>query len=1080
MVTKIKTSNIADNAISADQIAVGAITVADIPDGEITAAKLHTTAITDKLGYTPVNPVNIKTINGTSLLGSGDITISSGSSAYADLTGTPTIPVDVSDLTDTTNLLIHFSGAYADLTGKPTIPVDVSDLTDTTNLLVHFDGAFSSLTGAPTIPADVSDLTDTTNLLVHFDGAFSSLTGTPTTLSGYGITNAQDELISGTNIKTINGTSILGSGDITISGGGGGSLTVSEINGLTTSNEVTSVTALRFDNATGFNVTDLGSGEVKVSLGSSFKTLQVAGQSDLVAVGEDTLELVAGTGISITTNTGSTPKALTIASTFSSYSDSDVDTHLNTSSATSNYVLSWNGSDYVWVSQSGGGGSTAWGDITGTPTTLSGYGITDAHPTLISGTNIKTINGTSLLGSGNITISGGSGGSVEGPFDSIELQPTTLPLATVTGFATIPGSTTISTFDDTYFQSNNITGFNVGYWQDWIQEIDITINFMNYTDKEAWEASNDFTPGKEISFQFNHWGGTATISGIIDEQSTGDGYWDQYSLYLTNVVNIENIMFLNYDTAWWGGGDTIIDITLPSVTPDTYQINLDSTAIDISTTSSIYRNDISQFPGIPAWGYSDFNAFFNLYNTSLPFIQVNGGSLYFNPNGELSAEGITAFYELFPIGETFNAVYNSMLWNITVTQHGSNEWFDLNIYYTVNSYTDDYDLNQNNNINSWGSTGAWTIEVSSIVKIKNYFTSATINGNSYTRTTTSWETDGFSVGDVLTYAPGTTSISFVNSEPLLTKQILYDNITGDMSYGGLITEFKSDTFNNNLVSTNFNSQSSIDSLNNDPQTSTYNNIFITNNNQLIAGSTSNTIIGVNIQEFQTFLTSNTLIGANANSNDSDNATVVGAGATVNGWFAQAFGSSATALGDYTLSIGSLAKQHAKYSASINYSYFGYAPHIRSCWGPYTFTANQGTFYIGIVSGTTTSPTASSTYAKDLNQLMVGSYIESLSYAKVRFLMRFKSDTYSPDDWKIVEKTYAINTTGYYTYALYELSSNVVGDGGGSQTAGWTPSLYIYGSRYISCEFINTNASVSGQKFLISADLEIQTNKVRAN
>ena len=33
------------------------------------------------------------------------------------------------------------------------------------------------------------------------------------------ISGKQDKLVSGTNIKTINGTSILGSGDITISGG---------------------------------------------------------------------------------------------------------------------------------------------------------------------------------------------------------------------------------------------------------------------------------------------------------------------------------------------------------------------------------------------------------------------------------------------------------------------------------------------------------------------------------------------------------------------------------------------------------------------------------------------------------------------------------------------------------------------------------------------------------------------------------------------------------------------------------------------------------------------------------------------
>jgi len=37
-----------------------------------------------------------------------------------------------------------------------------------------------------------------------------------------------------------------------------------------------------------------------------------------------------------------------------SYGDSSVDTHLNTSTAATNEVLSWNGSDYAWVSQSGG------------------------------------------------------------------------------------------------------------------------------------------------------------------------------------------------------------------------------------------------------------------------------------------------------------------------------------------------------------------------------------------------------------------------------------------------------------------------------------------------------------------------------------------------------------------------------------------------------------------------------------------------------------------------------------------------------------------------------------------------------
>ena len=45
------------------------------------------------------------------------------------------------------------------------------------------------------------------------------------------------------------------------------------------------------------------------------------------------------------------------------YTDSDVDTHLNTSTATTGEVLSWNGADYDWVAQSGGGGGIALTDL---------------------------------------------------------------------------------------------------------------------------------------------------------------------------------------------------------------------------------------------------------------------------------------------------------------------------------------------------------------------------------------------------------------------------------------------------------------------------------------------------------------------------------------------------------------------------------------------------------------------------------------------------------------------------------------------------------------------------------------------
>ena len=80
----------------------------------------------------------------------------------------------------------------------------------------------------------------------------------------------------------------------------------------------TSVTEIVFDANTGFSVTD-NTGSVFVSLGSSFKTWYVNGQTTLIADGEDEIEFIAGTGVTLSTTTthsgGSASKALTINST---------------------------------------------------------------------------------------------------------------------------------------------------------------------------------------------------------------------------------------------------------------------------------------------------------------------------------------------------------------------------------------------------------------------------------------------------------------------------------------------------------------------------------------------------------------------------------------------------------------------------------------------------------------------------------------------------------------------------------------------------------------------------------------------
>ena len=78
------------------------------------------------------------------------------------------------------------------------------------------------------------------------------------------------------------------------------------------------------------------------------------------------------------------------------YSNADVDTHLNQSNPTSGYVLSWDGADYAWVAQSGGGA-----------TTLSG--LTDVSSSSPSTGQVLKWDGSEWGPASDLTSSGGSG-----------------------------------------------------------------------------------------------------------------------------------------------------------------------------------------------------------------------------------------------------------------------------------------------------------------------------------------------------------------------------------------------------------------------------------------------------------------------------------------------------------------------------------------------------------------------------------------------------------------------------------------------------------------------------------------------
>ena len=116
-----------------------------------------------------------------------------------------------------------FDGSYyldwANVANKPSI-LTLASLSVGVELTAAGDGAISYDNTSGEFRYTPPDLS--TYLTSVPAQTFASLTSKPTTLSGYGITDAQATLVSATNIKTINGTSLLGSGNIVIAGSGSG------------------------------------------------------------------------------------------------------------------------------------------------------------------------------------------------------------------------------------------------------------------------------------------------------------------------------------------------------------------------------------------------------------------------------------------------------------------------------------------------------------------------------------------------------------------------------------------------------------------------------------------------------------------------------------------------------------------------------------------------------------------------------------------------------------------------------------------------------------------------------------------
>ena len=390
-----------------------------------------------------VSGTNIKTINDQSLLGSGNISIESGTSITVDsaLSTTSENPVQNKVVTNTLQTKANASD----------IPTKVSQLEN--------DSKFATQTAVATGLATKADKDSLTSL----EGSVSTLETTVRNQDKSIIANAQaiqgkqDKLVSGTNIKTINNQSILGSGNISIEGGGS-TVVVDDALSDTSENPVqnkvitTKVNSLETSLGSKANASDIPTkvsqlendsqyqtkANLDTALADYAKTSDVNSKNALQDTAiQDNADAIATINQTLATK-ADTSAIPTKVSQLENDSNFVTATDVSTNYATKTELASKADTSAIPTKTSQLENDSTYQTKANLDTALESYAktsdvnsknasqdeaIQSKQDKLISGTNIKTINNQSLLGEGNISIEAGSSITVDSELSTTSENP---------------------------------------------------------------------------------------------------------------------------------------------------------------------------------------------------------------------------------------------------------------------------------------------------------------------------------------------------------------------------------------------------------------------------------------------------------------------------------------------------------------------------------------------------------------------------------------------------------------------------------------------------------------------------------
>lgn len=307
----------------------------------------------------------------------------------------------------------------------------------------------------------------------------------------------------------------------------------------------------------------------------------------------------------------------------------------------------------LYAKTAANGFSGAWADITGKPTTLSGYGITDADGSITNELQTISLSGTLLTlsnGGGTVTLPSSGGGDNWG-------TQTVVSDATLTGAGTTasPLAVVNSAITPSWSKIQNIpAGFADGI--DNVDDADNSITNEIQTLSLAGLSLSLSNGGGSVTIPGDNWGSQAAVTNVT---LTGNGTAASPLRIAQQSATNGQVLKWNGTTSLWAPADDatgISGLTLPwsgslsTGNPDSYAFSVISTVQNASAICG-KNSSVGSYSGYGVYGESSAMEGSGVYGSSTSGTGVTGqgptgvfaeGQIYgVNATGEIALQGIS-------------------------------------------------------------------------------------------------------------------------------------------------------------------------------------------------------------------------------------------------------------------------------------------------------------------------------------------------------------------------------------------------------------------------------------------------------